>query len=170
MSPLKRVVRATLVGSIAVVASQSLPQRGTIAFVSTRHDPAVDPAVDLMRAFLAGEIYLMNGDASNARRITNNAYGDGFPSLSPDGRTILFESNRLRKEGEPVNGSDLFVMNADGTDQRALVRGSSASWSPDGRQIAFHASASGTGHPISANPGSATSDSDIFIAHIDALL
>jgi dipeptidyl aminopeptidase/acylaminoacyl peptidase len=109
-------------------ASQSSPQRGTIAFVSTRHDSTADPVVDPVRAFHAAEIYLMNGDGSDARRITNNAYGDGFPSLSPDGRSIVFDSNRLRKNAEALNTSDLFVMNSDGTDQRALVRGSSASW------------------------------------------
>src|SRR6266550_9290520 len=50
--------------------------RSTIAFVSTRHDPAADPAVDAQNAFLATEIYLMNEDGTNARRLTNNTYAD----------------------------------------------------------------------------------------------
>ena len=164
------VVRAALLVAIAITAVQAPPQRSTIAFVSTRYDPTVDPTVDLRRAFLAAEIYLMDGDGTNARRITTNDYGDGFPSLSPDGHTIVFESNRLRTDAEPLNTSDLFVMNADGSDQRALVRGASATWSPDGRQIAFHASASGTGRLISTNPGAAAADADIFVARIDELL
>ncbi|MGI8919016.1 MAG: hypothetical protein ACR2H6_10475 [Pyrinomonadaceae bacterium] len=144
--------------------------RSTIAFVSNRHDPAIDSAVDPQRAFLAAEIYLMDGDGTNPRRITENAYFDCFPALSPDGKRIVFDSNRLRIEGEPFNTSDLFVMNVDGTGQTQLMRGSSATWSPDGKEIAFHASASGTGRPINTNPGAATTDSDIFVVDMDAFL
>jgi TolB protein len=141
-------------------------RQSTIAFVSTRHDPSVDTETDVRRALSAAEIYLMNGDGSNPRRITENSAFDGFPALSPDGTRIIFESNRLLKEGEPFNLSDLFVMNADGSGQTALVRGSSPTWSPDGQMIAFHASASGKGQPIKIDPGAATSDNDIFVLNL----
>jgi TolB protein len=68
-------------------------------------------------------------------------------------------------------------MDADGSEEARLARGSSATWSPDGKQIAFHASRSyyesggvRTGIPIRTDPGSATSDSDIFVVTIDDLL
>jgi TolB protein len=144
--------------------------RSTIAFVSTRHDAAADPAVDPGRAWLAAEIYLMDGDGTNPRRVTDNTYADGFPALSPDGTRIVFDSNRLRAEGDPFNTSDLFVMNADGSGQTPLVRGSSASWSADSRKIAFHTSASGKGRPINLLPGAATTDSDIFVMNVDDFL
>lgn len=133
----------------------------TIAFVSSRDNPAGDPRV-------AAEVYLMGGDGTNPRRLTDNSAGDGFPALAPDGKTIAFESTRLRVEGEPPNDSDLFLMNADGTEQTRLTRGSSATWSPDGRSMAFHASASGSGRPIKPDPGAATIDSDIFVMSLDA--
>jgi TolB protein len=137
--------------------------RSTIAFVSTRDDTTGNP-------LLAAEIYLMDGDGTHARRITQNAYGDGFPALSPDGKKIVFDSNRLRAPGEPLNTSDLFVMDVDGTEEAHLTRGSSGTWAPDGKNVAFHASGSGTGQPIKADPGAATSDSDIFVMNVDDVL
>src|SRR5262245_45930710 len=72
---------------------QKATVRSTIAFVSTRHDPTLDTAVDAQRALLGAEIYLMDGDGTNARRLTENDYFDCFPALSPDGSRIVFESN-----------------------------------------------------------------------------
>ncbi len=135
----------------------------TIAFTSTRDNPAIDPRV-------AAEIYLMNGDGTNSRRLTTNTDSDGFVALSLDGKKIVFDSNRNRAEGEPSNTSDLFLMNTDGSEQTLLIRGSSATWSPDSKNIAFHASASGTGKPIKPDPGAATEDSDIFVANVDDVL
>lgn len=135
--------------------------RSTIAFASTRDDPATMPPF-----VTTGEIYLMNGDGTDVRRLTNNQASDVFPSLSPDGTQIVFESNRRRAGDEPPNVSDLFVMKTDGTGQTWLIRGASATWSPDGRSIAFHASASGRGQPIVPYPGAATADSDIFVMNV----
>ncbi len=137
--------------------------KSTIAFTSTRDDPTANP-------FVAAEIYVMDGDATNARRMTNNTDADAFPALSPDGKKIVFDSNRLRADAEPINTSDLFLMDADGSEQTWLTRGSSATWSPDSKNIAFHASASGTGLPIKPDPGAATFDSDIFVANVDDVL
>jgi len=137
-----------------------------IAITSTRDKPAGNP-------LLTAEIYLINPDGTDPQRLTNNDYGDSFPMLSPDGKEIVFDSNRLTADFGTLNMSDLFLMDTDGTNQTLLTRGSSATWSPDSKNIAFHASASyyesgGTvsGTTIRTDPGSATTDSDLFVANV----
>ena len=150
------VLIAAVSPATAQAKSDKFTLVSTIAFASTRDG-------DL-------EIMLMNPDGSDQRRLTDNTAGDAFAALSPDGKKIAFDSNRNRADTEPNNTSDLFVMNTDGTEQTFLTRGSSASWSPDSKRIAFHASASGTEPPVRGEPGAATRDSDIFTANVDDLL
>jgi len=141
----------------------------TIAFTSTRDYPAPPVANNL-------EIYLMDGDGTNPRRLTEDIYADGQPHLSPDGKgRVVFDSNRARAAGEPLNTSDLFLTDENGIPPTLLTRGSSATWSPDGKRIAFHRSASftvpGTGKlPIRPDGGAPTLDSDIFVAKVKDLL
>jgi TolB protein len=163
---------ATLIGLSPTQASP--PElRSTIAFSSTRDNPSGI----LGSVFNAGEIYLIDPTADPAeqhpRRLTNDVFGDAFATLSPDGKRIVFDRNAIRSSNQPPPPwipPELFIMNTDGTQQTHLTRGSSASWSPDSRNIVFHASASGMGTQIKPDPGGATSDSDIFVVNVDDLL
>ena len=160
----------------AANAVQDQQVASTIAFTSTRDNPTAVPPIT------GGEIYFMDyltdGSFSIPRRLTwNNIYTDIFPALSPDGKgKIVFDSNRLRASWEPINTSDLFLMNHDGTEEVFLTRGGSPTWSPAGpngqasKTIAFHRSQSGIGAPINPFPGAATADSDIFVVNVDDLL
>jgi TolB protein len=172
-----RLFAAVVAATIMTLDMPSVAQEvvSTIAFTSTRDNPTAVPPI------VGGEIYfidyLTDGTFSIPRRVTWNTYADTFPALSPDGKgKIVFDSNRRRASGEPINTSDLFLMNHDGTDQVFLTRGGSPTWSPVGpngqasKMIAFHASASGTGRPVNAFPGAATEDSDIFVVNVDDLL
>jgi hypothetical protein len=96
MNTCKKIEKATLAASMMIAVSgaallgawaqtrnggeKQSGLRSTIAFVSTRHDAAADPALDAQRAWLAAEIYLMDGDGSNPRRLTENTYSDGLPA------------------------------------------------------------------------------------------
>lgn len=72
----------------------------TIAFWSTRHDPAGNPGA-------TPEIYPMDPDGTNVRRVTvDGIYAELFPVLRPDGKKLAFDSNRLRTAAEPLNTSD----------------------------------------------------------------
>jgi TolB protein len=167
------LVAAMLVGlGVPAVAQQVV---STIAFASTRDDPDGTFLINTNEIYLID--YLTDGTFSTARRLTENSDADFFATLSPDGKgRIVFDSNRRRGAGEPDNTSDLFLMNRKGHGQTFLTRGGSPTWAPPGphshvsKMIAFHASRTGMGLPISDFPGAATEDSDIFVVNIDDLL
>lgn len=84
------------------------------------------------------DIYVMEVDGSNARRVTvtepveGEQRGSWVPAWSPDGGRIVFMSNR---DGPP----EVYVMNADGTDVQRITRlekGSSALCCPAGPRTA----------------------------------
>lgn len=150
-------------GRIAALAAAAIQLRPAIVFVSTRDNPS-GTLMD------ASEIYLMDADYSNVRRLTNDHYGDQMPAISPDGTRIVFDSNRLRGEGQPLNTQHLFLMQVDGSVPTPLTSGSSATWSPDSRSIAFHASAGGGAPPIRVEPGAPAPDSDIFVMNVSDFL
>ena len=90
------------------------------------------------------EIYVMNRDGSNVRRITNHPMADTTPTWSPSGNQIAFTSDR---SGTP----QIYVVNLDGT---GLVRISQesfcdrATWSPPPLNQIAYASRSGGGYEI----------------------
>ncbi len=76
------------------------------------------------------------------------------PQLSPDGAQIIYTRGWIDKVNDKRETS-LWVMNADGSKNRFLVRGSNARWSPSGDRIAYTA----LGDP---------KGSQIFVRYMDA--
>ncbi len=58
------------------------------------------------------------------------------PQLSPNGEQVLYTRRRIDKMNDSYV-STLWLMEADGSNKRQLMEGSSALWSPDGNRIAF---------------------------------
>src|SRR5262245_2991218 len=79
----------------------------TIAFAGVDNLPCLaERNIRPMNQPSVAEIFLMSPDYTNVRRLTDNAnctHADSFPSLSGDGKRILFESNRLRSPDDPPN-------------------------------------------------------------------
>jgi dipeptidyl aminopeptidase/acylaminoacyl peptidase len=107
---------------------------GRIAFVSERDGN--------------NEVYVMNDDGTEPRRLTHSEEPDVAPAWSPDGRRIAF----VRGFGPDA---DVWVMNADGTGELRVTQAPGAdrepTWSPDGRWIAFSGDR-GSGAEIRAVP------------------
>ena len=62
-------------------------------------------------------------------KITDNDFSDSSPDWSPDGKTLAFASDR---DGD----SEIYVMNVDGSGQRAITENEDNDadpvWRPDG--------------------------------------
>ncbi|MFL5573080.1 MAG: TolB family protein [Gemmatimonadaceae bacterium] len=100
------------------------------------------------------DIYVMNVDGSGLRQLTRQVGYDGGPWWSPDGKRIVYRANHPQTSDEIAtyrgllaqrlvrpNKMDLWIMNADGSDQHQITQLGAASfgpsWTADGSKIIF---------------------------------
>jgi Tol biopolymer transport system component len=120
------------------------------------------------------DIYSMKVDGTDVRRLTHTPGYDGGPFYSPDGRLIVYRASRpespeeaadyqrllARQEVRPTR-LELWVMDADGSNQRQVTHLGGANFAPyfhpDGRRIIF---ASNHHNPQGRN-------FDIFVVNLD---
>jgi TolB protein len=113
------------------------PDGRHIAFVSSRSGQA--------------DIWLLELQSKRLRNLTNHPGGDYRPAWSPDGKWIAFTSDRDSDGARahttfpvfaPLQYTQIYVMRADGSSVRRVTQGDTtvggASWSPDGKAIAFY--------------------------------
>ncbi|MAD24023.1 MAG: peptidase M28 [Verrucomicrobiales bacterium] len=72
-----------------------------------------------------GEIYIMNADGSEQKRLTRSAGYDGGPFFSPNGERIVWR--RFNKSGSVA---EIHTMKLDGSDVRKITSFKSMSWAP----------------------------------------
>ncbi len=82
---------------------------------------------------LLGDLYTIPISGGAAKRISSGSGFDGQPRFSPDGKAILFVSDRSGSE-------NLYLVDPDGQNLRSLTRGPdqafvSPDWTPDGQYV-----------------------------------
>lgn len=95
------------------------------------------------------DLFVVNTDASGLRRLTEGPAYDMYPTWSPDGARIAFESTRATpadfegpaRDPERTADFDVFVVDADGGEPENLSRDVQRlqkfpDWSPNGRWLA----------------------------------
>jgi TolB protein len=116
----KRLVRLTNNKEVIDVAPTWSPDAKQIAFVSDRSGTP--------------QVYVMDVDGQNQRRISYQSSYSASPAWSPDGRWIAYAA---RTEGQ----FDLYLIDPAGEVNIPLVvhrrNDQSPSWSPDGRKLVF---------------------------------
>lgn len=71
------------------------------------------------------DIYTMDADGGNVKRLTDVPGYDGGPFFSADGQRICW-----RRFDEKGMTAEIYTMNADGSDQKRLTRVGAMSWAP----------------------------------------
>jgi Tol biopolymer transport system component len=83
------------------------------------------------------QVFIMDADGANAKRIGTDTVTDYMGSWSPEGNRIAFSRSSLHS----LDDQAIFVMAIDGTDRVRLTdnlaRNSSPEWSPNGLKIVF---------------------------------
>lgn len=88
--------------------------------------------------------YMVNADGTGLRRITVDSLDEQLPVLSPDGKRIVYATQRNSTDSLSI--LELYIMNADGTHPVRLTTTTGMTttglnlfpaWSPDSRRIAF---------------------------------
>jgi Tol biopolymer transport system component len=101
------------------------------------------PDAKLVYASRTGEtwdIWMANQNGSESRQLTADAFIDHQPTVSSDGRYVVFQSNRS-------GNRNLWRIDADGSNPKQLTEGSDEDaapvCSPDGRSVIFMSGRSG---------------------------
>ena len=113
------------------------PDGTRIAFTRLRESVNGDFRLD-------AEVWIMNGDGSQATRLTYNSTDDLGATWSPDGKTIAFYGNQYVPDGRGglvvMPPPHVFLIDVESGAQTALTAGRFPSWSQDGHRIAFDSS------------------------------
>src|SRR5262245_49671885 len=141
-----RLYRALLVSFVLIhfaSSALSLAQPGGAEQIRNDGDQNVKRDRVAYTTFRPGnwDIYLFGAPGRPPRRLTSDASAEYDPVLSPDGRWLIFCSER---RGNP----DLYVLDLTGRNEPRLLIDSEAmedqaAFSPDGTKIAFVSTASG---------------------------
>jgi len=115
------------------------------------------------------EIYLMNSDGSNVRRITNDPANDTMPSISPNGDMIAFSSDRADglfqihlqriRDGKPEGPPRQFT--------HGVAPNMHSRFSPDGKWLVYASARGWLNDEYPLSNGNPQPYGELFVARID---
>ena len=115
------------------------PDGDRIVFETARDEGNGVLLIELV-LLLGAEIYVVDSDGTGLTRISNHPADDAYPTWSPAGDRIVFQSNR---DGD----WEIYTMNPDGSGQTRLTHNPASDafpgWSPDGDWVTFHSQRDG---------------------------
>ena len=131
---LAHLISASVIALVLTLLMVCIDAQARIAFESDRDG-------HIKNNSWAYEIYVMDNDGRNQRNLTNNPADDRSPSWSPDGKRIVFMSDRDGHIKNNFFAYEIYVMDNDGAGQQRLTNNDRfdayPSWSLDGKRIAF---------------------------------
>jgi Tol biopolymer transport system component len=130
------------------------PNGKWIVFASNRdHAPSTQPATMPTTAEVTGdlELFAMRADGSCVVRLTRKSGYDGGPFFSPDGKRIVYRSDRAQNNLLQVYVADIVFDRAGNIlgirNEQQLTRDANVNWGPywhpDGKHIIYSTSAHG---------------------------
>lgn len=95
--------------------------------------------IDKTKSQTTAEVFIMNADGTDLKRLTHNNVLDTYPSWSPDGDSLAFSGTQNgRWEVFVIELATGAIRQLTGPEDGVESVGSAApDWSPDGRQITF---------------------------------
>ena len=120
----------------------------------TDTEPAFSPDGTSIAFVRGGHLFSVRADGSGLRQLTSGSTLDSKPTVSPDGRLVVFE--RRAATGSPA---DLYTVRAHGGGLHPLTSGPTddhdADFSPDGRSVAFVRTSGANDDVFSVRPSGA---------------